>query len=159
MSIENVHDAHFMRQIDRLHTALIEIMSVMNRPQQDESLLKKSDIKLDRGLFPLLVIIAKFGPICVGDLADRIGRDYTTVSRQTAKMESIGLIAKEEHKGDKRTKNSIITDLGKIIIENIDNERILLSKKIFSDWTLEEMEVFIHLLTKFSNCLSFYSSK
>ena len=51
---------------------------------------RSSASALDRALFPLLVGIERRGPIGVGDLADLAGRDYSTVSRQVAKLESLG---------------------------------------------------------------------
>jgi len=62
-------------------------------PQNDEALVRDAAIPLDRALFPLLVAVERFGPIGVVDLADRVGRDYTTVSRQVARLESLGLAA------------------------------------------------------------------
>ena len=68
----------------------------MNRPQRDEALIREAGIPLDRALFPLLVGIERFGPIGVVELADRVGRDYTTVSRQVAKLESLGLAERRQ---------------------------------------------------------------
>ena len=55
-------------------------------------MIREAGIALDRALFPLLVVIERRGPIGVVDLAGRVGRDYTTVSRQIAKLEGLGLI-------------------------------------------------------------------
>jgi DNA-binding MarR family transcriptional regulator len=71
---------------------LLDIVAVMNRPQGDEKLIKEAAIPLERALFPLLICIERFGPIGVGHLADRVGRDYTTVSRQVSKLESLDLV-------------------------------------------------------------------
>ncbi|MFK5143399.1 MarR family transcriptional regulator, partial [Klebsiella pneumoniae] len=77
------------------HGALIDIVGAMNRPQRDAMLIEAAGIPLDRALFPLLVGIERFGPIGVVEMADRLGRDYTTVSRQVAKLESLGLVARQ----------------------------------------------------------------
>jgi hypothetical protein len=71
-------------RLRQLHGALLDIVSAINRPQRDEALIREAGIALDRALFPLLVGIERFGPIGVVELADRIGCDYTTVSRQVA---------------------------------------------------------------------------
>jgi DNA-binding MarR family transcriptional regulator len=76
----------------QLHAALLDIVTVMTRPQRDEALTRAAGIPLDRALFPLLVAIERFGPIGIVEMADRVGRDYTTVSRQVAKLESLGLV-------------------------------------------------------------------
>ena len=40
--------------------------------------------------------VERLGPIGIVELADRAGRDYTTVSRQVAKLESLGLVRRRE---------------------------------------------------------------
>ncbi len=83
-SRKNVQNTHISDQLRALRGAVLDIMNFMNRPHNDEALIAEAAIPLDRALFPLLVGIERFGPIGVVDLADRVGRDYTTVSRQLA---------------------------------------------------------------------------
>jgi hypothetical protein len=78
-SRKKVQNTHIREQIGALHEALIDIVSLINRPQRDETMVREVGISLDRALFPLLVVIERRGPIGVGDLADRVGREYTTV--------------------------------------------------------------------------------
>src|SRR3546814_7282965 len=66
-------------------------------------------ISLDGALFPLLVGIERRGPIGVVDLADGVGRDYTTVSRQVAKLEGLGLITRKADAKDRRIRMAAIT--------------------------------------------------
>ena len=82
------------RRCARCTTALIDVVGFFNRPQNDAILLREAGVSLDRALFPLLVLIQRRGPLGVGELADRVGRDYTTVSRQVAKLENLGLVAR-----------------------------------------------------------------
>ncbi|MGO8183049.1 MarR family transcriptional regulator, partial [Rhizobium leguminosarum] len=74
-STKNVQNTHISGKLRELHGALIEIVSVMNRPQRDEQMVRDAGISLDRALCPLLVTIERRGPIGVGELADRAGRD------------------------------------------------------------------------------------
>lgn len=46
----------------------------------------------------------------VGELADSVGRDYTTVSRQVAKLESLGLIARRAGKTDRGVTEAVVTE-------------------------------------------------
>src|SRR5690606_33279574 len=101
-SIKNVKNTHISQQVRELHRALIEIASLMNRPQRDEAMVREAGIALDRALFPLLVGIERLGPIGIVDLADRAGRDYTTVSRQVAKLETLGLVERRQSPADRR---------------------------------------------------------
>lgn len=107
------------RQLRLLHGAVLEIVAAMNRPQRDEILIREAGIALDRALFPLLVGVERFGPIGVVEMADRVGRDYTTVSRQFAKLESLGLIKRQGSADDGRVREAVITPKGKAMINRL----------------------------------------
>ena len=107
-----VQNTHIKKQVRSLHEALIDIVSVMNRRQGDDMMIREAGISLDRALFPLLVGIERRGPIGVVDLADRMGRDYTTVSRQVAKLENLGLIKRHASEADRRVSEATITPSG-----------------------------------------------
>ena len=93
-STKNVQNTHMSPEHRALHLALLEIIGVMNEPQRDEALIAAAGIRLDRALFPLLIGIERFGPIGVVELAAGVNRDHTTVSRQLAKLESLGLVTR-----------------------------------------------------------------
>ena len=95
MSTENVHHTHISATLPRLHRALLDIAGVLMQPERDEALLAMAGLSLERALFPLLVLIERLGPIGVVDLAGRVGRDHTTVSRQVARLEELGLVQRD----------------------------------------------------------------
>ena len=109
MSRNKVQNTHIGAQLRQLHGAVLDILGVFNEPQRDELLIKKAGIPLDRALFPLLVWIERFGPIGVVELAGRVGRDYTTVSRQVAKLESLGLVERQGSATDRKASTSSFT--------------------------------------------------
>ncbi len=80
--------AHNNYDITDFHGALLDIIRVMNLPVRDEQILQAAEVQLDQILFPLLVAIGRYGPVGVVELADSLGRDYTTVSRQVKKLEA-----------------------------------------------------------------------
>ncbi len=136
-----------------LHMALLDIIGVMNEPQRDETLIAAAGIRLDRALFPLLIGIERYGPIGVVQLADGVNRDHTTVSRQIAKLESLGLVAREEGAADRRTRRAVVTPQGKAMTNRIDVAREKLYRMIFSDWPRGEVEDLTRLVTKFAGAL------
>jgi len=138
----------------RLHDALLAIVSVMNRPQRDEMLIREAGIPLDRALFPLLVGIERLGPIGVVDLADRAGRDHTTVSRQVAKLESLGLVARRESAADRRVREAVATDKGKATVALVDAARERLGRAVFESWDTEEFDTLVRLMGKLADALA-----
>jgi DNA-binding MarR family transcriptional regulator len=133
-STKKVQNTHIREQIRALHEALIDIISVMNRPQRDAMMIRQAGISLDRALFPLLVVIERRGPIGVVDLADRVGRDYTTVSRQIAKLESLGLVERQAAAADRRVSQAAVTAKGKAMTVAVDKARERLGRAIFATW-------------------------
>lgn len=137
-----------------LHGALIDIVSVMNRPQRDETMVREASISLDRALFPLLVVVERLGPIGVVDLADRVGRDYTTVSRQVAKLESLGLVKRRAGAADRRVREAIVTTKGKAMTDAVDKARERIGRAIFARWDESEVEELVRLMRKFADDIS-----
>lgn len=149
MSTNKVHNAHIRKYLPELHRSLIDIMIVMNQPERDAALLDKAGLGLERALFPLLVLIERIGPIGVVDLADRIGRDHTTVSRQVARLEALGLVERRSSAGDKRVREAIITPQGKAATDALDAAREEMASALFGDWAKEDFDDLVRLMRKF----------
>ncbi|MGO8921260.1 MAG: MarR family winged helix-turn-helix transcriptional regulator [Stellaceae bacterium] len=141
-------------QLRHLHGALLDIVSIMNRPQRDEALIREAGIPLDRALFPLLVLVERFGPIGVVELADHVGRDYTTVSRQVAKLESLDLVERRASIGDRRVREAVVTPKGKAMTDLVDAARERIGRGIFKTWNRREMDELVRLMRKFADAVS-----
>jgi DNA-binding MarR family transcriptional regulator len=148
-STKNVQDTHIRHLLRQLHAAVIEIVTIMNRPQPDQFLLKEAGISLDRALFPLLVTIQRFGPIGIVELADRLGRDYTTVSRQVSKLESLGLTKRQDTPLDRRVSQAAITPAGKRMTDLLDAARDRIGRTIFANWDAADIRELVRLMQKY----------
>lgn len=151
MSTKTVQNTHKSVQFRELHSALLEIVGEMNRPQRDEAMIHAAGITLDRALFPLLVLVERLGPIGVVELADRVGRDYTTVSRQVAKMESSGLVERQESTKDRRVRVAVITKSGKTMTDRVDQARKKIEEAIFQHWEERDVADLVRLMRKFAD--------
>jgi DNA-binding MarR family transcriptional regulator len=153
VSMKNVQNTHITAQLRQLHRAVQDIVGVMNRPQRDEVLIKAAGIPLDRALFPLLVGVGRFGPIGVVDLADGVGRDYTTVSRQVAKLESLGLVERRGRAADRRVREAVISPKGKGMIDLVDAARDRILRATFEQWDAQEIDELVRLMRKFADAV------
>jgi DNA-binding MarR family transcriptional regulator len=152
-SSRKVQNTHIGRQIRDLHSSLLDIVSVINRPQRDEVLIKEAAIPLERALFPLLVVIDKFGPIGVVDLADRVGRNYTTVSRQVAKLDSLDLVERKADAKDRRVRETAISPKGKVMTQAVDAARERIGRRILKTWDPRDIDEFVRLMRKFADAV------
>jgi DNA-binding MarR family transcriptional regulator len=153
-STKKVQNTHISERLRELHGAMIDIASAMNQPQRDEAMIRAAGIRLDRALFPLLVGIERVGPIGVVELADRVGRDYTTVSRQVAKLESLGLVERRAGAVDRRVREAVVTPKGKAMTDLVDAARDRMGRAIFASWDAQEVDDLVRLMRKFADALN-----
>lgn len=149
-NVNNTHDPKILRG---LHAAMIDLVDEINRPRRDDRLIKEAGIPLDRALFPLLARVWRYGPIGAVDLADRTGRDHTTISRQMSKLEEQGLIERHPSATDKRVREARITGKGQEMVRVLNRARERLANRILVDWTDEDLDQLRTLLRRFADDL------
>ena len=154
MPSRNMQYTHIDACLRELHGAVLDIVGAMNRPQRDEALIRAAGIPLDRALFPLLVRIGKFGPVGMVELADRAGRDHTTVSRQVARLEELELVRRQEHPADRRVRMVAIAPRGKAMTAMIDKARARMGRAIFSTWDARDIDALVRLMRRFADALN-----
>jgi DNA-binding MarR family transcriptional regulator len=139
------------KEIRELRSALLDLTGVLNRPQPDAALIAAAGVDLDRALFPLLARVERLGPLGIVELAELVGRDYTTVSRQISKLESIGLVERCASPDDKRVRAAIITDRGRQITESLDTARQKIIEKLLAEWDPKDVRNLVVLLRRFAD--------
>jgi DNA-binding MarR family transcriptional regulator len=142
-----------------LHEALVDLVGLFNRPQLDQVLLKRAGVNLDRALFPLLIRIGMRGPIGVVELAEQVGRDHSTVSRQVAKLEELSLIERQAGQRDQRVKQAIATEAGRRVVEQISKARNSLYGEALADWSAHDKDELARLLRKLADAAMKLSAK
>jgi DNA-binding MarR family transcriptional regulator len=150
---------HNTRNIDELGRSLVELISFLNSPQRDEALLREAGVNLDRALFPLLVRLGMHGPLSVAELADQVGRDHTTISRQLAKLETLGLIKRREGDSDRRRSTATPTGSGKKIVHAITLARRRLLTQALAEWNESDRSALAGLLRRFADTLDDFARR
>ena len=128
--------------------ALLDLVGFLNSPRQDEALLKAAGVHLDRALFPLLVRIGARGPVNMADLAEQVGRDPSTVSRQVARLTGLRLVERVDGE-DRRMRAAKITAKGERVAEALKMAREALLEKVFAGWTTGDRNALARLNRKF----------
>lgn len=141
------------RNADRIASALIELTGLLNSPRQDEVLLGVAGVALDRALFPLLVRLSAAPAMSIAQLADQAGRDPSTVSRQIAKLEQLGLVKRPSTREDMRVRAAAITRSGARAVAAITDARRKLLTELMQDWSAAEQQMFPLLLQKFTDAM------
>jgi DNA-binding MarR family transcriptional regulator len=94
----------------------------------------------------------------VVDLAGRVGRDHTTVSRQVAKLESHGLIERRAGVEDSRVRQAVATRKGKAMTDAVDGARDRLGRALFTRREKKDIDELTRLLQKFAEDIGVQAS-
>lgn len=151
VSSKKLSKAQIAAALPNLHRSLIDITTAMVRPERDAAMLELAGLPLERALFPLLVLVERLGPIGVVDLASRVGRDYSTVSRQVARLEELGLVTRRASAADARVREAVITEQGEVANRAIDAAREQLALGLFKDWSREDFDQLQQLLRRLAD--------
>jgi DNA-binding MarR family transcriptional regulator len=131
-----------------LHEALLQIVGVLNRPQGDNVILTRAGVSLDTALFPLLVRVSMQRDLTIGELADQVGRDYSTVSRQVSRLQALKLLHSEPSETDRRQRLLRVTAAGKRAIRKIDHARDSVMTEALDGWSRAEITELARLTTR-----------
>jgi DNA-binding MarR family transcriptional regulator len=140
--------------IDAIAAALMDLIGIINSPRQDDVLLAAAGVALPRALFPLLVRIGASGAIGVTLLAEQVGRDHSTISRQVAQLETLGLVKRRANAQDSRINEAAISDRGKETVARITKARRKLLGNLLSGWSEKECRELARLNQKLADAMS-----
>lgn len=131
-----------------LHEALLQIVNVLNRPQGDNVILTRAGVALDTALLPLLVRVGMQRNLTIGELADQVGRDYSTVSRQIARLQELGLVESAPSETDRRQRLLSVTPAGRSTIRKIDRGREAVMSEALDGWSQAEIAELARMTTR-----------
>ncbi|NEE00035.1 MarR family winged helix-turn-helix transcriptional regulator [Phytoactinopolyspora halotolerans] len=88
-----------------------------------------------------------------GDLADKFGLDKSTVSRQIAQMESLGLLKRVPDPQDGRARLLRITDDGRSRVRRLRERRARWLERALRDWPGDDVQELVGLLQRLNSSL------
>jgi DNA-binding MarR family transcriptional regulator len=133
---------------DEIHRIILDLNGLMNRPDLDAAFLARAGVKLDRALFPLLSRIGVVGPVSVVELANLIGRDHSTVSRQIAKLVDLGLVTRFAAAQGQRARLLQPTETGSAMLLEFARTRRQIFEQRLAGWSDEDKRRLIDLLRR-----------
>jgi len=122
---------------NEIFKALIDLVSIMNRPDRDKKMIANAGVNMEAAAFRVFVGIGHLQPTSVGDLADMMGKNYSSVSRQIDKLETAGLVHTNPSSSDSRIRVSELTTYGEEVRTTISLARERNMREALADWTPE----------------------
>jgi DNA-binding MarR family transcriptional regulator len=141
------------RSDDTLSRALLELAGFINDPRQDWRMMAEAGLDLDPVFLPLLVRLGAEGPANVVELAGRLGRDHSTMSRQIARLETAGLVERVASETDGRVRNASVTPKGREAVAALSAARRRLLDRALADWPAADRQMLADLLGRFAGAL------
>ncbi|MBV2152265.1 MarR family winged helix-turn-helix transcriptional regulator [Kitasatospora sp. SUK 42] len=113
---------------------------------------------LDRAAYLLLDRLERHGPANVKALAEALGVDSSTVTRQVAPLVAAGLVGRVQDPADRRAVRLALTPGGCGRLAEVRDCRAELARHLVADWPPEEQHAFCALLARFNHAMESYSA-
>ncbi|WP_035968119.1 MarR family winged helix-turn-helix transcriptional regulator [Kutzneria albida] len=108
---------------------------------------------LDSASYALLLHLFDAGPVRAAEIVERTGLDKSTVSRQIARLEELGLLERAVDLADGRARIVQLTGTGHDRLEAIRQDRRQRLREKFADWSTEDVRTFSSLLSRLNEAL------
>jgi DNA-binding MarR family transcriptional regulator len=117
------------------------------------SLAARVHPELDAACYALLLHFNDIGPVRAADVVERTGLDKSTISRQIARLDELGLIERVADPHDGRARLVQLTEIGTQRLETVRADRRARLRAIFDNWPTDEITTFSALLGKLNRDL------
>ena len=133
----------------RLETELAMLTRTLEGMSRRSTLYRE----LDRSSYVLARTLATEAPVSINGLAELVGLDATTVTRQVATMETEGLVRRKRHPQDRRVSLVELTALGRRRMDAVRSARESRITELVGDWSDADRAAFGRLLGRFNESI------
>lgn len=139
--------------VDDFTDALSRVVRLAALPRLAEQVQALAGTPLDRSGYVLLVTLLD-RPHRIGELAEILTLDVSTVSRQVQALEGIGLVRREPHPTDGRSSLLAITDAGAVVVEAHRRARRALFAEVLEDVPAADLRAVAEILHELADRLA-----
>jgi DNA-binding MarR family transcriptional regulator len=108
----------------------------------------------DRAALVLMFPLVRLGPLRQGALAELVHADPSTVSRHVAVLIEQGLVRRVADATDGRASLLVVTDAGRVALEQLRAEREAHLARVTADWSPEDLRTLTSLFARFVDDLA-----
>jgi DNA-binding MarR family transcriptional regulator len=130
--------------------AFVNLVSAVERaPAYRGRLARAVSPPLPHSGISVLTIAERFGPLGVKEIAERLGVEQSTASRQIRPLEAAGLLARDPDPTDGRAVRLRITDAGRRARERVRQVWLADIAYVLRDWDEDDRVMLGDLLARF----------
>lgn len=135
--------------ISRIEDALIRLVRRTNDPRGNSRINERAGVDIERSGSVLLARIEEMGPVRLGDLAEAIGVDTSTASRQVARLIDDGYVDRAPDPEDGRASVLRLSPSGREIRQRLAKVRREWFEERLADFSADERDQFADLFQRF----------
>jgi DNA-binding MarR family transcriptional regulator len=102
--------------------------------------VERTDLRCEVASAMVLARIEALGPVRLTGLAQALGLDPSSVSRQVTSLERLGLVAREKDVTDQRAQRLVLTDKGAAAVSTLRAARAEALATLTPGWTRREID-------------------
>jgi len=138
-------------ELSEIEHAFTTIVRWGNLPRVRERFVTAAGMALDRPSYSVLFRLEEGGPARLSDLAQRLGLDLSTTSRQVHHLEVAGLVQRAVVEEDRRAALLSLTDEGKELVGRIRQAKRAVITEILAGWTDDERKELARMLNRLAD--------
>lgn len=151
--VDSMQDGGKVQDEQHAATALVEReLSVLFGRARSIALSLASQVHpgLDSASYALLLNLMNSSPVRAAEVADRASLDKSTVSRQLARLEELGLVERVADPSDGRARLVQLTEVGRRRLDAVRQERLVKLRARLDTWPIEDLREFSRLLSRWN---------
>lgn len=139
---------------DLLERALGQILRLTRSPRFSDVIRARAGIRLDRASYFVLARLGNIAPVRLSDLANDLGVDVSTVSRQVQALEQKGLVTRGPDPDDGRAVRLELSRKGRAVLRKMQAAWQETIADVLIDWKPADIHEFAVLLDRFASDLA-----
>lgn len=139
-----------------LSRRLTSIARTTHAPRTFEAMGVRAGVDVRPHLYLALARIRELQPVRVGDLADDIDTERSTVSRQVAELGDLGLVKRSPDPYDGRAVVLHLTEEGSAVMDRIYEAWYLALDEMLGRWSSRDRDRLLGLLERLDGALATY---
>jgi len=140
-------------ELSEIERGFTTIVRWGNLPRVRERFVTAAGMALDRPSYSVLFRLEEGGPARLSDLAQRLGLDLSTTSRQVHHLEVAGLVQRAVVEEDRRAALLSLTADGKELVGRIRQAKRAVITEMLAGWTQDEREELARVLNRLADAI------
>jgi len=131
-----------------IESTMTRVARRSNLPRSHQRLTRRAGVDIDRASYAVLAAVAEHSPVRLTDLADVMGVDSSTASRQVSVLEGRRWVSRVEDPVDGRSSLLALTSAGVKLLDRLRHARRQAWSELLATWPADDLTDLARLLAR-----------